>query len=121
LAGWRAIRPDGEGLKPASADVVGAESVRLWPVVFTALALTWLNPAVYLDTTFLIGSVANTYGDERWLFGAGAATGSALWFVALGVGARYLGRWLRTPRSWRLLDGGIGLLLLFTASRLISG
>lgn len=121
LAGWRAIRPDGEGLKPAPADVVGAGSVRLWPVVFTALALTWLNPSVYLDTTFLIGSVANTYGDERWLFGAGAATGSALWFVALGVGARYLGRWLRTPRSWRLLDGGIALLLLFTASRLISG
>lgn len=121
LAGWRAIKPGGEGLKPASAEALGVGSVPLWPVVFTALAMTWLNPSVYLDTTFLIGSVANSYGDQRWLFGAGAATGSALWFAVLGLGARYLSRWLRTPRSWRVLDGGIALLLLFTTARLISG
>lgn len=121
LAVWRAVRPGAEGLTATSAKGVGTGSVPLWPVVLTALAMTWLNPSVYLDTTFLIGSVANSYGDQRWLFGAGAALGSALWFALLGLGARYLSRWLRTPRSWRLLDGGIAVLLLVTATRLVTG
>ena len=121
IAAWRALKPGSEGLKPASAGVIAGRSAPLWPVVMTALAMTWLNPSVYLDTTFLIGSVANSYGDERWFFGAGAAVGSALWFVGLGLGARYLARWLRSPRSWRFLDGAIACLLLVTAARLALG
>lgn len=121
MAGWRALQPGSEGLNPASAGVIAGGTVPLWPVVLTALAMTWLNPSVYLDTTFLIGSVANSYGDERWFFGAGAAVGSALWFVGLGLGARYLARWLRSPRSWRFLDGAIACLLLVTAARLALG
>lgn len=121
LAGWRAVRPGGTGLQPSATGIIGKGPVPLWPVVLTALAMTWLNPSVYLDTTFLIGSVANTYGDARWWFGTGAAVGSGLWFAGLGFGARYLSRWLRTPRSWRFLDGGIAALLLFTTARLVAG
>ena len=56
----------------------------------TCLALTWLNPHVYLDTVLLLGSLAGTHGaDGRWWFAAGAGLGSVAWFAALGAGARY--------------------------------
>src|SRR6478735_8265164 len=67
---------------------------RLAPVILTTLALTWLNPHVYLDTVLMLGSIAATHGDQRWLFASGAMAASILWFTALGFGARYLGRWL---------------------------
>ena len=52
--------------------------------------LTFLNPHVYLDTVILLGALANEHRDGRWLFGVGAVTASAVWFVSLGLGARRL-------------------------------
>lgn len=92
---------------------------RLAPVVLTVLALTWLNPHVYLDTVLMLGSIATTHGDARWLFAAGAVAASVLWFTALGFGARYLGRWLRTPRSWRILDGIIAVVMITLSVSLV--
>ena len=74
--------------------------------------MTWLNPHVYLDTVFLLGTVANTHGDARWVFAAGAMAASIIWFFALAVGARYLGRWLGTPRAWRILDAVIAVVMI---------
>lgn len=90
-------------------------------VAVTCLALTWLNPHVYLDTVFLLGSVAAAHGDARWLFAAGAATGSVIWFTALGYGARYLGRVLSGPRAWRLLDAVIAVVMIVIAVSLVLG
>jgi L-lysine exporter family protein LysE/ArgO len=92
---------------------------RLAPVVATALALTWLNPHVYLDTVLMLGSVAATHGDARWLFAAGAILASCLWFAGLGFGARHLGRWLRTPSAWRMLDAGIAIVMIALAVGLV--
>nr|WP_017201510.1 LysE/ArgO family amino acid transporter [Microbacterium barkeri] len=92
---------------------------RLAPVVLTTLALTWLNPHVYLDTVLMLGSIAATHGEERWLFAGGAIAASILWFTALGFGARYLGRWLRTPRSWRILDAVIAVVMIAIAVSLV--
>ncbi len=92
---------------------------RLAPVILTTLALTWLNPHVYLDTVLMLGSIAATHGDERWLFAVGAIAASLLWFTALGFGARYLGRWLRTPRSWRILDALIAVIMISIAISLV--
>lgn len=92
---------------------------RLAPVILTTLALTWLNPHVYLDTVLMLGSIAATHGDQRWLFAVGAMAASLLWFTALGFGARYLGRWLRTPRSWRILDGVIAVVMISIAISLV--
>ncbi|MCH6231444.1 L-lysine exporter [Microbacterium sp. CFH 31415] len=85
---------------------------RLLPVVLTCLALTWLNPHVYLDTVFLLGTVASTHGDQRWLFASGAMAASVVWFFGLALGARYLGRWLSTPRAWRILDAVIAVVMI---------
>jgi L-lysine exporter family protein LysE/ArgO len=128
LALRRALRPSGETLRvdagagaPAGDGAVGqlATRSRLAPVVMTCLALTWLNPHVYLDTVFLLGSVASTHGDQRWWFAAGAAVASVAWFFGLAFGARYLGRWLATPRAWRILDGVIAVVMIAIAVSLV--
>jgi L-lysine exporter family protein LysE/ArgO len=72
--------------------------------VLTCLAMTWLNPHVYLDTVFLLGSIAADRGPLRWTFGLGAAFASVCWFAALGFGARLLSRFLARPAAWRVLD-----------------
>jgi L-lysine exporter family protein LysE/ArgO len=94
---------------------------RLRPVVLTTLALTWLNPHVYLDTVLLQGSVAATYGDDRWLFTAGAMVSSILWFCGLGYGARLLAPVLKRPGAWRVVDGVIALIMLAVAVSLLAG
>ena len=82
-----------------------------WTAVITCLAITWLNPHVYLDTVVLIGAVASQYGDERWWFGAGALTASAVFFVVLGYGARLVQPVFEKPMAWRILDSLVALLM----------
>ncbi|HKT57215.1 MAG TPA: LysE family transporter, partial [Microbacterium sp.] len=93
----------------------------LLPVLATCLALTWLNPHVYLDTVFLLGSIASTHGPDRWWFALGAACASVVWFFALAYGARLLGRWLATPRAWRILDAIIAGVMTVIAITLVAG
>ena len=130
LAARRAVSPTAAGLNVAVAGEEGVRTPsgvgvltrpRAAPVVASALALTWLNPHVYLDTVFLLGSVAATHGGGRWVFAAGAVTASLVWFTALGFGARGLGRWLRGPRAWRILDGGIAVVMVALALSLVRG
>jgi L-lysine exporter family protein LysE/ArgO len=82
---------------------------RLLEVLVTCLALTWLNPHVYLDTVILLGTLANEHSEQRLLFGVGAVTASVVWFVSLGLGARRLSRLFATPLTWRILDGLIAV------------
>jgi L-lysine exporter family protein LysE/ArgO len=115
LAARRVFRA--ESLVPAA---VG--DVSLKTVVVTVVALTWLNPHVYLDTVILLGSVANQQGDvERWWFAGGAMLGSALWFSALGFGARLLRPLFARPVSWRVLDGLIAVVMLSLGIRMAFG
>ena len=87
----------------------------------TCLALTWLNPHVYLDTVLLQGSLAGTHGqDGRWWFAAGAGLGSVAWFAALGTGARFLAPLFARPGSWRMLDGSIALVMVTLAVMLVA-
>lgn len=88
-------------------------------VVLTCLALTWLNPHVYLDTVFLLGSVASTHGGDRWLFAAGAMTASLVWFFGLALGARRLGAVLARPLAWRVLDAVIAVVMVCIAISLV--
>lgn len=96
-----------------------APRTALLPAVLTVLALTWLNPHVYLDTVVLLGSVGATYGDARWTFALGAAAASVVWFFGLAYGARLLGGVLASPRAWRVLDGIIAAVMLAIAVSLV--
>jgi L-lysine exporter family protein LysE/ArgO len=105
LAARRAWRPS--SLTPAES-----APARLIEVLVTCAALTFLNPHVYLDTVVLLGALANEHHDERWLFGVGAVTASAVWFVSLGLGARQLAGLFAKPLTWRVLDGLIAAMML---------
>ncbi|HET7723934.1 MAG TPA: LysE/ArgO family amino acid transporter [Propionibacteriaceae bacterium] len=87
-------------------------------VVATALALTYLNPHVYLDTVVMLGTLATQQDAGRWVFAAGAGTGSVAWFTALGFGARALSKPLGRPRTWQVVDVLVGLTMLAVAVRL---
>ena len=96
--------------------------VRRTTVAARAVALTWLNPHVYLDTVLLLGSVANGHGDGgRWWFALGACAASILWFTGLGYGARSASSLLARPRAWQVLDVAIGVVMLAIAVRLALG
>lgn len=118
LAARRALSTSGERLELGQAPVTRRA---VWGVASTALALTWLNPHVYLDTVFLLGSVAGTHGDARWIFAAGAMVGSMIWFTCLGYGARFASTWLAKPAAWRWLDGGIAVVMVVLAVQLLRG
>ena len=109
MAARRALHP--AALLPDSAGSHAGLAV----TVTTCLALTWLNPHVYLDTVVLLGSLASTYDDRRWWFGAGAAAGSALWFIGLGYGARLLRPVFARPTAWRVLDAVIAVVMVSLA------
>jgi L-lysine exporter family protein LysE/ArgO len=112
LAARRALRP-GE-LEAAS----GTEPTSLLAALGACLAFTWLNPHVYLDTVVLMGTVGNGYGGGRWWFAVGAAAASAVWFTALGFGARMLRPVFRSPVAWRVLDVLIALMMFAIAATL---
>jgi L-lysine exporter family protein LysE/ArgO len=109
----------GGGTATLTRPVQAAAPTRtLAPAILSCLAITWLNPHAYLDTVFLVGSVSAGYGDLRWAFGAGAVLGSAIWFTLMTVAARFAARWLRSPRSWRVLDGFIAVAMIALAAGL---
>ncbi|EPD64095.1 LysE/ArgO family amino acid transporter [Streptomyces sp. HGB0020] len=114
LAARRVLRPGGDALR-TEGDPAGSRK----RAVLTCLALTWLNPHVYLDTVFLLGSIAADRGALRWTFGLGAALASLCWFVALGFGGRALGRFLARPAAWRVLDGLVAATMLTLGTLLV--
>jgi len=113
LAFKRALNP--AGLTPAEQG-----NASLSKVVMITLALTFGNPHVYLDTVVLIGGLSAQYpGSERISFGAGAITGSAIWFYTLGFGARYLAPLFAKPIAWRILDFTIAAVMWTLAYSLL--
>ncbi|MGC1548481.1 MAG: LysE/ArgO family amino acid transporter [Rhodanobacter sp.] len=104
------------GLQPADSEVASTRR----RVVLACLGFTLLNPHVYLDTVILLGSLSTHYeGPKRWMFAAGAASASLLWFTALGYGARVLLPVFRSPRAWRVFDVMVALLMLSLALFLV--
>ncbi len=117
----RALRP-GHAVLEASGTPEAGAGQRALPVLLMTLAFTWLNPHVYLDTFLLIGTAgAREAAGTRVAFALGAMSVSAVWFIALGYGARALAPLFRRALAWRVLDGAIGgmvLMLAFTQLRM---
>ncbi|MCP2032649.1 L-lysine exporter family protein LysE/ArgO [Okibacterium sp. HSC-33S16] len=119
---WYGMRSAIRAVRPGTlkADSTGT-GLPLRTAIVTVLALTWLNPHVYLDTVVLLGSIGATYGDGRWLFGLGAVIGSVVWFSALGFGSRMLRPLFAKPIAWRILDAAIALVMFAIAASLLLG
>ncbi|RKN38515.1 LysE/ArgO family amino acid transporter [Streptomyces hoynatensis] len=116
LAARRALWPPaGQALTAGGAPAGSARTA-----VLTCLALTWLNPHVYLDTVLLLGSVAADHGSLRWVFGLGAMLASLTWFAGLGYGARLLGGLLSRPGMWRALDALVAATMLAMGAALLA-
>lgn len=116
------LRAFAAALHPGSLKAAeGAEAAsNLKVAVATALALSLLNPHVYLDTVILLGGLAAQYaGGERFAFALGAMLASGLWFYGLGYGARRLAPFFASPQSWRLLDGFVGCVMAVLALGLV--
>ncbi|MGF6596770.1 L-lysine exporter family protein LysE/ArgO [Paraburkholderia sp. GAS448] len=105
-----------QGAGSAASVSASAGGQRALSVVLMTLALTWLNPHVYLDTFLLIGTAgARELPSGRVAFALGAMAVSAVWFVLLGYGARVLAPLFRRATAWRILDGAIGSMVLLIA------
>ncbi|KJZ32278.1 amino acid transporter [Paracoccus sp. S4493] len=89
--------------------------------VLACLALTWLNPHVYLDTVVLLGTISTRFTEDRDAFAAGAVTGSFLFFFALGYGAAWLRPVFANPTAWRILETVIAVVMWSIAAKLLLG
>jgi L-lysine exporter family protein LysE/ArgO len=110
--------------KPALGVRLRTQERALTPVhivVLTALSVSMLNPHAILDTVVMLGTLANSYGADKWVFATGAVTGSALWFLTLGLGVRALAPLLDTPRTWRIVDLVVGVVMVAIAAQLALG
>jgi L-lysine exporter family protein LysE/ArgO len=108
--------------RPRKLDAADGGALTVSAAILTALALTWLNPHVYLDTLILLGSIANQQGPHaRWWWAGGAILGSFVWFSALGFGARLLRPFFARPRSWQILDAIIAVIMIAIGIRIAFG
>ena len=108
---WFAFKSIRAALGTNKLDATGTQSASLKTTVLTVLAMTWLNPHVYLDTVIFLGAVANQFTQDRWWFAAGASTGSILWFFSLGFGAVAASRFMSKPLFWKILDSLIAAVM----------
>ena len=90
--------------------------------VLMTLAVTLLNPHVYIDTILLLGGISSQFEEwGKYIFGLGAATASLLWFFLLSLGGRALSPLFKNPLAWKVLDFMIALIMWFMAFTLIKG
>jgi L-lysine exporter family protein LysE/ArgO len=107
-----------------SSEALKAEDARFTSLSQTlamCLALTWLNPHVYLDTVILLGAISTRFPGQATSFAAGAMTGSFLFFFSLGYGAQYLRPIFTSARSWRVFETLIAVTMWAIALKLILG
>ena len=109
--------------RPAVFELAPGHRPALRPTVATTLALTWLNPHVYVDMVLIVGAVGVGYTSaaQRWAFGVGLAFASVAWFLALGAAARVVRPHLRNPTTWRAIDGAIAAIMAVTGLALLRG
>ncbi|MBA0160224.1 arginine exporter ArgO [Pectobacterium versatile] len=108
--GWGAMKTAfSKNIALASAEVMKQNR---WRIIATMLAVTWLNPHVYLDTFVVLGSLGSQFADDaRSWFALGTMTASFTWFFALALLASWLAPWLNTPRVQRVINFFVGVVM----------
>lgn len=97
--------------------VLSAPQTPLPRIVLLALSVSLLNPHAILDTVVMMGTFAQTYGPGKWVYVGGAVAASLVWFTALGWGGTRLAPYMNTPRTWRIVDAAVGVLMLVIAAK----
>jgi L-lysine exporter family protein LysE/ArgO len=105
----------------ASLIVANDSTAALKPILMTCLALTWLNPHVYLDTVVLVGTLSTRFPGQEFVFAFGAITASFVFFSILGFGAAYLRPLFAKPVAWRILEASIAIVMWSIALKLALG
>ena len=107
-------------LNPVGMEIEEKEEESRGKTILTALAFTYLNPHVYVDTLLLIGGASSRYvGNEKMAFGIGAATASFIFFFSLGYGAKLMSPILNNPSSWKVIDLVIASMMFVIAGIII--
>lgn len=118
--GARSFRSAYSGNSVLNLEQAEPEQNSLFKAVLATLAVTLLNPHVYLDCFAIIGGIAGTLSfEQKWWFLAGALCTSMLWFFSLGYGARLLIPLFKRPMTWQMLDAGIGIVMWLIALSLV--
>jgi len=119
---WYGLRSLRSALKSSSSLLTAeARPASLGRTLALCLALTWLNPHVYLDTVVMLGVLSTGYPGREHVFAAGAMSASFIFFFALGYGAALLRPVFANPRTWRIFEGGIAGLMWFIGLKLLLG
>ena len=112
---WFGIKSLRSAFKENQLLATGQAEVSWKRILTTVLALTYLNPHVYLDTVIFVGSIANQFEGDKWFFALGASIASVGWFSTIGFGARAASHLMSKPIFWRILDISIALIMFSIA------
>lgn len=115
--GWSALRAAfAAGDAPLNLDTQTPNS--RYRIMITVLAVTWLNPHVYLDTVVVLGSLGEQFGDLRLWFVMGAVTASIIWFFSLALLSSWLAPWLQKSQAQRGINFAVGAVMWIIAFQL---
>lgn len=118
IYGYGALKSSFTEQKMQDEQELAADSLK--KAVITTLAISFLNPHLYLDTVVLLGSISVQFeGTAKQWFGAGAVLASFVWFFSLSIGARYLSPIFQKPKAWCYLDRFICLTMWSIALALL--
>jgi L-lysine exporter family protein LysE/ArgO len=112
---WFGIKSLRSAFKENQLLATGQAEISWKRILTTVLALTYLNPHVYLDTVIFVGSIANQFDGDKWFFALGASLASVVWFSTIGFGARAASHLMSKPIFWRILDILIALIMFSIA------
>ena len=118
--GFNAFKSAIQGNSSMQIDSTQQQKNALTKVILSTLAVTLLNPHVYLDTVVIVGGIAGTLSTEqKWAFLIGAVCVSFIWFFGIGYCARLLIPLFKQKRMWVILDSIVGVVMFYIAYRLI--
>ena len=92
----------------------------LYKTILAISGITWLNPHVYLDTVFLIGSISNSVQSEKqFSFLLGTISSSFLFFFFLGYMGFKIGPLIKSPNLWKKINISLGITMIMISFNLI--
>lgn len=112
---WFAFKSFRSAFSTQNLELGEAQSPSRTKVITSVLAFTFINPHVYLDTVIFLGSLANQFDDQKWIFAFGASTASVIWFSFIGFGARSASKYMSKPIFWKILDLSISAVMVTIA------